>query len=158
MSRSTLTLIAFLLAAPLHSACALKEANCEQCGRTECRNMAFVIRHTDGREVKTCCPRCGLHYLETEHSPVAALSVHDFETGAAIDAERALYVEGSDITPCLVAGKRPLRDASGCCADPVYDRCLPSLIAFRSKEEAAAFAREHGGAVRAFGEIGGQRP
>jgi hypothetical protein len=147
-----------LLSAVLASACAGAAGECAQCGRMECRNMAFTVHLQGGKRVETCCARCGLHYLESEHPPVESLTARDFDGAGEIDATRAFYVDGSDVTPCLAAGKPPLRDASGCCADPVYDRCLPSLIAFRSKQVAEAFAREHGGAVRGFAEIEGQRP
>jgi nitrous oxide reductase accessory protein NosL len=123
----------------------------------ECRNMAFTVHLEGGKEVETCCARCGLHYLESERPTVASLTAHDFNGAGEIDAEGAFYVEGSDVTPCVPAGKPPMRDAAGCCADPVYDRCLPSLIAFQSKEAADAFAREHGGTVRRFAELRGSR-
>jgi len=158
MSRSTWILIVTLFAVPLLSTCSPGEAQCAQCGRMECRNMAFTVHLQGGKQVETCCARCGLHYLQSERPAVESLTARDFDGAGEIDATRAFYVDGSDVTPCLAAGKPPLRDASGCCADPVYDRCLPSLIAFRSKQAAEAFAREHGGAVRAFAEIGGQRP
>jgi hypothetical protein len=158
MSRSTWILIVTLLAAPLLSTCAPGETHCAQCGRMECRTMAFTVHLKGGKQVETCCARCGIHYIQSEHPAVESLTARDFDGAGEIDAMRAFYVDGSDVTPCLVAGKPPLRDASGCCADPVYDRCLPSLIAFRSKEAAEAFTREHGGTVRGFLEIGGQRP
>ena len=137
--------------------CRFGAKNCSQCGRTECRNMAFTVHLQDGTEVETCCPRCGLHYLEGEHPAVRSLSAHDFYTAAKLPADRAFYVEGSDVTPCLAPGNPPVRDEHGCCA-PVYDRCLPSLLAFSSRERAEAFAKEHGGTMKTFGEIGSSRP
>ena len=157
MRPSPKLLVILAFAAATIAGCSGGES-CAECGRMECRNMAFTIHLQGGKEVETCCARCGLHYLESEHPSVASLTAHDFEGAGEIDARDAFYVDGSDVTPCLAAGKPPLRDASGCCADPVYDRCLPSLIAFRSKEAAERFAREHGGAVRRFAEIEGKRP
>jgi hypothetical protein len=37
--------------------------------------------------------------------------------------------------------------------DLVWDRCLPSLIAFRSREEAEVFCEQHGGIVKVYEEL-----
>ena len=116
--------------------------------------MAFSIHLKDGSTVRTCCPRCGLHYIESQRLQIASLSARDFETSAQLDAGTALYVEGSDVTPCasMHASSAP-KDEHGCCLTAVYDRCLPSLLAFHSQSSADAFAREHGGGVKRFSEI-----
>jgi hypothetical protein len=65
-----------------------------------------------------------------------------------------VYVEGSDVTPCssMHEGTPPV-DERGCCMKAVYDRCLPSVLAFRSRERAESFAKEHGGTVKTLAEI-----
>jgi len=131
---------------------------CGVCQREECRNLAFTIRLQDGKAVETCCPRCGLHYVEQEHPRVASLSVRDFDTALALDARNAFYVEGSDVTPCSsMQESSPPRDERGCCMKQVYDRCLPSVLAFGSRERAESFAREHGGMVKTLAEIEARR-
>ena len=148
-------LAAFLL---LAMGCGHGRRMCAVCQRDECGNLAFTIRLLDGSEVETCCPRCGLRFLEQEHPSVASLSMRDFDTAGRIDAQSAFYVEGSDVTPCTsMHGSSPPKDERGCCMAPVYDRCLPSVLAFRSKDRAEAFGREHGGIVKTFAELGGNR-
>jgi hypothetical protein len=135
------------------TACTHHAAACAQCGRAECRNLAFDIRLADGKVVQTCCPRCGLHYLAGSHPPVASLAVRDFDTAMRIDANTALYVDGSDVHPCTsMAGPQPMEER-GCCMKTDYDRCLPSLLAFASKAKAEAFADDHGGTVKTFAEL-----
>ena len=132
-------------------------AMCSQCGRDECKNLAFTIGLANGESVKTCCPRCALRYLEEKRPAVASLAVRAFSDAATLDARKTFYVEGSDVHPCASRDKEPLVDARGCCLKAVYDRCEPSLVAFESPETAASFAREHGGFVRTFGELESER-
>lgn len=127
--------------------------SCSQCGRDECRNLAFTIRLEDGKTVETCCPRCGLRYLAGPHPRVASLGVKAFDSARSLDARAALYVEGSDASPCARHEGRSPTDERGCCLKTVYDRCLPSLVAFDARERAETFAREHGGFVRTFAAL-----
>lgn len=84
---------------------------------------------------------------------MASLAVRDFDTADVLDAGSAAYVEGSDVSPCSSGTQDQPRDERGCCLKPVYDRCLPSLIAFGSRDRAEAFARDHGGVVRTLSEL-----
>ncbi len=135
------------------AACSGEARFCEQCGRAECRNLSFDVRLQNGSLVQTCCPRCALHYLARPHPAVASLAVKDFDTAERIDATRAIYVEGSDVSPCAATAGSPPRDERGCCLKTEYDRCLPSLLAFGSKAKAETFARAHGGALTTFAEL-----
>ncbi len=134
-------------------ACSSQARYCARCGRPDCRNLSFDITLRNGSLVRTCCPRCALHYLAHRHPEIASLAVKDFDTARRIDATGAIYVEGSDVTPCTATAGPPPRDDRGCCAKMVYDRCLPSLIAFASKARADSFARDHGGELRTFAEL-----
>ena len=141
--------VAFLLAAT--ASCGRSTAaTCSQCGRDECKNLAFTVGLADGTSVKMCCPRCALRYLSEKRPAVAMLAVRGFEDARALDARNAFYVEGSDVHPCMGHGDSPRLDERGCCLKPVYDRCEPSLLAFGTAERAESFAREHGGFVRTF--------
>ncbi len=124
---------------------------CSQCGRAECTNLAVSIHLLDGRNVKTCCPMCALHFVRASHARVASMTVRDFDLATALDATAAWYVEGSDVQPCAAprGGSKPL-DERGCCLKTVYDRCLPSVLAFGTRDRAEAFARRHGGSLRTF--------
>ena len=139
--------------AAIVAACSRHAAECGQCGRAECRNLAFDIHLKNGKVVQTCCPRCGLHYLDDEHPEVASLGVKDFDTAKRLDAAAAFYVEGSDVHPCSAMGGPEPMDERGCCMKTVYDRCLPSLLAFASRQKAEAFANDHGGSVKTFAEL-----
>ena len=115
--------------------------------------MGFAVRIADGSTVKTCCPRCGMHYLHEHNPAVTAIEVRDFDSAKAIDARAALYVEGSDVHPCSTVHDGGPKDERGCCLAPVYDRCQPSVIAFAEPARAQAFAREHGGVVTTFASL-----
>lgn len=132
---------------------------CRVCQRSECGNLTFTIRLQDRSKVETCCARCALHYLDSEKPAVASMTVRDFDTAEALDASSAVYVDGSDVTPCsaMHASTGPPRDERGCCMRPVYDRCLPSLLAFSTRDRALAFVREHGGKPTTFGELAAAR-
>lgn len=160
MIRSPQRVAAAVLAALLLFAagCGRGHKMCAVCQRDECGNLAFTIHLKNGSEVETCCPKCGLRYLDQEHPTFASLSVRDFDTAGQLDARGAFYVEGSDVTPCTsMHPSSPPKDEQGCCVAPVYDRCLPSVLAFRSKDRAEAFGRMHGGIVKTFANLGGKR-
>ena len=125
-------------------------ARCSQCGRDECKNLAFTIGLENGGTVETCCPRCGLRYIAKKRPAVTSLLVRGFADARTLDAQKAFYVEGSDVHPCASHEKTAPVDARGCCLKAVYDRCEPSLVAFDSAEKAESFAHDHGGFVRTF--------
>lgn len=139
------------------TACDRADEYCVQCGRDECRNVAVVVHLADGERVSTCCPRCALHYLEETKAEVARIEVRAFDTSRALDARTAVYVEGSDVHPCAATHDGPPKDERGCCLKPVYDRCLPSVLAFGDARRADAFAREHGGFVTSFAALSAGR-
>jgi hypothetical protein len=75
----------------------------------------------------------------------------DFCSGERLPARQAFYVEGSSVHPCCkdIAEK----DRSGVRYDLAWDRCLPSLIAFKSRDEAVAFRSQYGGVIKAYDEL-----
>ena len=150
--RRTLT-IAALAGALTVLACPSAQPSCRQCGRDECKNLAFSVV-SPGHVERTCCPRCGLRYLREARPEVTRLEVRSFADGTTLDARRAYYVEDSDVHPCShPAGATPPVDERGCCLKAVYDRCEPSLVAFATREAAEAFSGEHGGFVRTWSDI-----
>ncbi|HXV77742.1 MAG TPA: hypothetical protein VD788_15620 [Candidatus Polarisedimenticolaceae bacterium] len=145
--------VAVLVAALATVACAPTERSCSQCGREECKNLAFSVV-SPGHVERTCCPRCGLRYLRETEPRVTRLEVRSFDDGAALDARTAFYVEASDVHPCAhPAGSTPPVDERGCCLKAVYDRCEPSLVAFATRRDAERFAGEHGGFVRSWSDL-----
>ena len=105
----------------------------------------------DGKQMETCCPRCGLHYLAVHHLTAKSIEATDYPTGKFIAGEPATFVNGSDVAACAAPEIR--RDAYGCCAVKGYDRCLPSVIAFQERRAAVAFAHKHGGQLMTLGEL-----
>jgi nitrous oxide reductase accessory protein NosL len=136
-------LLVTIFCVALVAGCAQSPRTCAVCNRDECKGMAFRVTLENGKTVETCCPRCGLHYLETNHLKARTIEATDFATGNWVDATRAVYVSDSNVHPCATLETR--RDPQGCCMTKTYDRCLPSLVAFAGKVQAAAFQKDHGG-------------
>ncbi len=149
MRIAAIAAIAFALA--LATGCSRGQKTCAVCEREECKGLAFRVRLETGKTVETCCPRCGLHYLESTKQQARALQATDYAGGQWIDATKATYVSGSDVAHCAM--KETKRDAYGCCAFKDFDRCLPSLIAFADTTSAQTFQKQHGGEVVGFEKI-----
>jgi hypothetical protein len=131
--------------------CSRGPKTCAVCQRDECTGMAFRVTLESGKVVETCCPRCGLHYLESTREKARAFQATDFASGVWIDAQTAFFVSGSDVHAC--AHPQALRDAQGCCMLTTYDRCLPSLAAFHDRDAAVTFQKEHGGKLITFANL-----
>lgn len=129
----------------------LPSQQCEICGRPVHAEHLSTVALKNGRQIQACCARCALHYEHNLPGQVAHLSVADNVTGAAIDAEKANYVEGSDQHPCMIASENAPREP-GVEYDLKFDRCLPSLIAFKDESAARDFQRGHGGRELSFAQ------
>ncbi len=151
-ARAGIFLLAAFSAAAALDACRGARASCAVCGRDECRALAFRVEYTDGHAQETCCARCASHAVaEQKGRTVAQLQATDFATGERVDARGAVYVEGSDFEHC--SAPKAERGYPGCCLEMAYDRCLPSLIAFKTKEAAAGFVKDHGGRLKSFEDL-----
>ena len=128
--------------------CSRSPRVCAVCQREQCKGMAFRMTLENGKVVETCCPRCAMHYLETNHQKARTMEATDFATGRWLNAADAVYVSDSDVHPC--AQMQSMRDPQGCCLLKTYDRCSPSLVAFASKDQAATFQKSHGGQMVGF--------
>jgi NosL len=144
-------LVVIMFCVALVVGCARSQRVCAVCDRAECKGMAFRMTLESGKIVETCCPRCALHYLEANHVTARKMEATDFATGRWIGAADAVYVSDSDVHPCALPETR--RDPQGCCMTMAYDRCLPSLVVFAAKDQAAAFQKDHGGQLVAFQDI-----
>ena len=104
-----------------------------------------------GRTVVFCCPSCALSECQQSGEAVRVTALTDFRTGQPLDPSRAFLARGSNINPCtghgahLSSDKQPMQTQ--------FDRCSPSLLAFSGREEAQAFAREHGGQIIRFADL-----
>lgn len=121
---------------------------CRVCDRGLRQGMTYRLELPGGTE-DACCPRCGMHY-QIEHPGTAKkVWATDLNTGRFIAAESAFYVEGGDIAHCTMHATPVERQPQGVAVRD-FDRCLPSLVAFASREEAETYRKQHGGGVVDF--------
>ena len=100
--------------------------------------------------VPACCPRCGMHaqVSQTQGNPGPAWAT-DVNTGESVAAESATYVEGGDVQYCAHGDQPMAREPHGVSMRE-YDRCLPTLVAFKSLQEAESYQQQHGGRVLTY--------
>ena len=133
--------------------CAGKVDHCWVCQREIHPQVRATLTLGSGKTVSACCPRCALHYAKEGPEPVQAIRVADHAGAGSLPMKQAFLVEGSDEAPCM--HQPPVTDPSGVPVQVCYDRCMPSLIAFRAEAAARAFAAEHGGTLYAPGSLPG---
>ena len=124
---------------------------CDLCGRPLHQETLYRIHLRDGEVRQACCPRCGLHFQQGRDD-VVALEVADFWTSELFDATQAFYVEDSLVNMCYL--DTPVqRDIEGTESTLMWDRCVPGLLAFESREDAEAFRREKGGTIKTYNQL-----
>lgn len=96
-----------------------------------------------GKRVVFCCPACAMSE-EMQASGVRLTQMTDYLTGAKLAPQRAYLVRGGDINPCTAHRHMPVNQQKRA-AKLQFDRCSPSLLAFATRAEAAAFQAQHGG-------------
>lgn len=136
-------LFSLLIATAL--ACARQAETCWVCKREIHSQVRASLTLADGKKVSACCPRCALHYQEDPGHPVRTITVTDYATGKTLPFDRAFFVEGSDETPCVHHPN--VMDDTHMPMQACYDRCMPSLIAFGTADEARGFQSDHGGTL-----------
>lgn len=127
-----------------------KPLACEVCLRPVHEGQAYRVELKDGTSATSCCPRCGIHHQLESPARVARAWATDHVTGEWVAAEEAYYVEGSDARYCN-PHPAPLREP-GVVYEMTFDRCLPSLVAFRTEQEAQAFHARRGGRLLSYRE------
>ncbi len=132
--------------------CQREEARCAICYMPIPRETRALIRVEGGSPKAVCDARCPLTFQEETGRKVELLQVTDYLTGEQLKAEKAFYVTGSNVAPD--AHTEALRTTPADTAYLHWHRCLPSIIAFRTREEALRFQRAHGGRVMALPELG----
>ncbi len=128
-----------------------KAPPCQLCERATCLGTAYRLQLSFGRTRHACCPRCGITYERQHPGTVRGAWVRDFATGKEIDARQAVYVEGSDFSHC--APSMIAHDQEGSCFTKGFDRCIPSVVAFRDSSSADKFRVSHGGGFRTFASL-----
>jgi nitrous oxide reductase accessory protein NosL len=123
--------------------------DCDVCGRELHPGMHAAVSLVERKHIDACCPRCALHFAASEPEQVARITVEDGNTGEPIAAQDAMYVEGSDARPCASAVESTPREP-GVPYERIFDRCLPTLVAFKTQADARAFQKAHGGRLLSF--------
>lgn len=126
-------------------------AICQICGRQIPQQTEFRMVKSDGGSLDACCPRCAMHYLVDHPGAIRQAWATDFYSRAKVPADSAYYDEGGDVQYCT-AHAQPFQRAPDGVEVRTYDRCLPTLVAFRTRQEADAYRQQHGGKVLTFTE------
>ena len=129
----------------------LADEQCDICGRAVHSAHESTLLLKNGKKAHTCCTRCALHYDQNHPGLVNDLLVMDHSTGKSVEAQKAIYVEGSDEQECVPASETPPREP-GVKYERTFDRCVPSLIAFSNESAARDFMMRRGGHLVTFGE------
>lgn len=119
---------------------------CQVCQRSLHAGVTYRLEMADGTREAACCPRCGMHLQVERPGAVLRAWATDVVTGEEIPAQKALYVEGGDVEYCTLHEPRVRRAPEGVAARD-YDRCLPTLVAFKTSGEAERYQAQHGGRV-----------
>jgi hypothetical protein len=125
-----------------------RPATCQICGRDVPRQTGFRLE-TSGGTVVACCPTCAMHYMLHHPGTVRQAMATDFTSGRTIPAATAYYDEGGDVQYCTAHHPSVERGQLGV-STRVYDRCLPTLVAFKERSEAEAYQKLHGGRVLTY--------
>jgi len=122
---------------------------CPFCDRMVHPATAYRIK-VDNHVVEACCPRCGMRaQVNQEREKGGTAWATDVNTGENIAAESATYVEGGDVQYCAHGNQPMMREPHGT-STREYDRCLPTLVAFKTPQEAKAYQQQHGGRVLSY--------
>jgi hypothetical protein len=124
---------------------------CEVCQRPMHKETFYRVELQGGTSTEVCCPRCGLRFQRGRRD-VKGAKVADYLTRKPLDAKEAFYVESSEVHPCCSMDVTR-RDATGGQYTLAWDRCLPSLVAFATREQAEEFRRSQGGVIRTYSEL-----
>lgn len=127
-----------------------KPLTCQICGRQIPTQTAYNLDTKDGT-VKACCPACAMHYVALHAGDVRDAWATDFNSGRLIPARTAYYDGGGELQYCTAHMPAMERDQQGV-RQRVYDRCLPTLVAFSTRGAAEAYRQQHGGRVVTYDE------
>ena len=123
---------------------------CQICWRPVHSSM-LAVGEVNGEEKRFCCPACALTTAQQSGQPVRLTRLTDFNTNQPLDPKAAFLVRGSDVN--LDMHSQPLVDQEKRPVPVHFDRCTPSILAFRSREEAQVFLKEHGGELLQIADL-----
>ena len=124
---------------------------CPFCDRMVHPVTAYRLKVGD-HVVAACCPRCGMHAQvnQEQGKPVQAWAT-DVNTGESVAADSATYVEGGNVQYCTHGDQPMTREPHGVSMRQ-YDRCLPTLAAFKTTQEAETYQQQRGGRVLSYSQ------
>ncbi|MBI4463601.1 MAG: hypothetical protein HY647_02750 [Acidobacteria bacterium] len=111
----------------------------------------LTIGEFEGKTQRFCCPACALTTALQTGKPVRMIRLTDFDTHQPLEPKAAFLVRGSDTVLCT--HPHPLTDDARQPLPVEFDRCLPSLLAFGTREAAEAFRQEHGGELLRLADL-----
>lgn len=123
---------------------------CQICQRNIPKQTAFRMDTGEG-SITACCPACALHYMLSHADDVRKALATDFNSGRMIPATTAYYDEGGNVQYCTAMHPPVERGTQGVTMR-VYDRCLPTLVAFQTTQAAEAYRQQHGGRVLSYSQ------
>ena len=124
---------------------------CQICGREIPKQTAFRIDTAHGT-LYACCPRCAMHHMIDHPCEAHKEWATDLKSGRLIAAQSAYYDEGGDVQYCTLQHPSMERAPGQGVEVRVYDRCLPVMVAFSTRDEAEAYRQQHGGRVVTFNQ------
>lgn len=126
---------------------------CPICHRHEHKESMVKLRAEGERPSEACCLSCALTYGRQTSKAITILSVTDHDSGKPLEPDNASFVVGSDVSPCTHPHTEMQVGAERESYAVRWDRCLPSILAFASRESAGEFRTQHGGRLRNLQEV-----
>ena len=121
--------------------------SCQVCVRKIHEGLKYFLETSHGTE-GACCPRCGMHEQVSRPGLVKRAWATDFDSGDRIPAQTATYVEGGDAVYCAMTAMHQSvqREPEGLSV-MTHDRCLPTLVAFKTRSAAESYQARHSGRI-----------
>jgi hypothetical protein len=154
-ARSRLSTRGVLLCIAMAAFGCQRQETCDICAMPVSPTTRAVV-DDHGRRRVVCDPRCALTYQQQTGARVMLREVRDFNDRQPLDPARAWFVSGSDTAPD--ARTTSLTTWPSEPASLQWHRCLPSVLAFRTRDEAERFRQQHGGRVMTLGQLGFDGP
>jgi nitrous oxide reductase accessory protein NosL len=132
MRKTAYLIITVLLVTGIYTgARAAEREECVICGMylDLYEKTSLVILFNDDTTKSTCSLACASRVINQNRGRIKGVRVADFLTGKLFDADKAYYLEGSDIPGVMT---------------------YTSRLAFSSKAQALTFQKKHGGRIITF--------
>lgn len=124
--------------------------SCSACTRS-IHPHSKTIAVVDGKRGFYCCPACALTQHQQSRVLVDVIELTDYLGGGRLAPNQSYVVRDSEENPCL--HHQPVVNPDKQPMHSHFDRCAPSILAFRDQRAAVAFSASHGGRVIKFSEL-----